>query len=113
MRLKIKQLRRIIQESILNGPYEPHVNQKKHAQAMSRLRRDAMDFASTAGPQNLMDRLQYKYPDFVDDCEARAEANGLVLDDSEDLFVQCVVDYCRDMSEKQINRFVASMHSPG
>ena len=110
MRLTTRQLRKIIRESILNGPFEPHVNQKKHAQAMERLRLDAMDFAETAGPQSLMDRLQYQYPDFVAMCTQEMEGPNVGALDDEETFVECCVEYCHDMSEKQINRFVASMH---
>ena len=111
MRLSIRQLRRVIRESILkeysilDGPYEPHVNQKKHAQAMDRLRIDVMDFANTAGPASILQRMEYSYPDFVDMCTSMG-----VTDDDEQGFVDCAVEYCHNMSEKEINKFVASMH---
>ena len=115
MRLKLNQLRRVIRRSILkeykilDGPFEPHVNQKKHAAAMRDVELFASEIANTTGPGLALERMAMSYPDFVDDCEARAEANGLAPDDAEDLFVQCAVDYCHDFSEKEINRFLTAM----
>ena len=119
MRLSVRQLRRVIRESILkeysilDGPYAPHVNQKKHQQAMDRLRIDAMDFANTAGPASILQRMEYSYPDFVSMCSQQLESPNIGALDEEEIFAECCLEYCHDMSEKQINRFVASMHSPG
>ena len=112
MRLTVKQLRRVIRESILkeysilDGPYEPHVNQKHHAKAMQDLRRDALEFANTAGPASVLaGSMQYSHPEFVSMCQEMG-----VTDDDEQLFADCAVEYCNDMSEKQINQFVAAMY---
>ena len=113
MRITTRQLRRIIRESILQGPYEPHVNEKKHAAAMKDVERFVRDIANTTGPGLALERMAQhrQYRDFVDDCEARHEANGLGRDDAPELFVQCAVDYCHDFSEKQINRFLTAMRT--
>ena len=111
MRLTKRQLRKIIRESILNGPYEPHVNQKHHARAMKDVEYFARDIAETTGPGLALERMAYSYPDFVDDCEARCAANGTAPDDSEEIFIQCAIDYCHDFSEKQINKFLTAMRT--
>ena len=110
MRLKIKQLRRIIRESILNGPYAPEVNQRNHQRAMKDVYLFARDIAETSGPGLALERLaQYRqYRDFVDDCEARHSGPGEVPNE---VFLDCAVDYCHDMSEKQINKFLTAMRA--
>lgn len=118
MKIKIKQLRRIIRESILqeysiiNGPYEPHVNKKKHAQAMRDVEYFARDIANTTGPGLALERMAYSYPDFVEDCESRALSNNMSAGEvPEEIFIQCAIDYCHDFSEKQINKFLTAMRT--
>ena len=118
MKLSVRQLKHIIRKSILqehsiiDGPYEPHVNQKNHAQAMNRLRRDAMEFAGTVGPDQVLNNMERKgQREFVAMCRQELEGPNIGRLDNEEIFVECCVEYCHGMSEKQINRFVASMYS--